>query len=371
MSKRENSILWITPEKQGGIRSYVEGLLPFLEKKVRSLYELPDPESLAGSDAEIIHVQHEYGLFGSKIPGRYHFPRWFRKAREMASGKKWVATAHTVLDSEYRLPIEGRGWQAIPRLLLNLSLSLPGDPVGKLWRDKTWGTFDGVIVLHRQQVEAIRKAGCKRVTVIPLPVPKVENLTPVSSDRRKNVTVFGYFSVDKGQDVAIRAWKILGPSAPKLVLAGGVRRKEDEAYFQSCAQLIRELGLSEKIEITGYVPTERLEAIYADSKLILAPFRASMGSASITTGFAYGASVLASDLIFNLELDSRVAGCLTFFKSESSEDLAHQVTALLTDDHRLSALRAAGVEYAKKYSSEKIGQMHLEFYREVMGDPSS
>lgn len=366
MAETEKPILWIVPETRGGIRSYTETLLPFIGPQVRAVYQLPAPESLATSSEEMIHVQHEYGMYGSKIPGRYHFPSWFKKARRAAPGKKWVATAHSVLNPDYRLPVLGRGWQSIPRAVLNLILSVPGNPVAKLWGEKTWGAFDGVSVLHRQQVDAVRQAGCKHVVVIPLPVLRIPNLAPVEKERRKNVTLFGYFSPEKGQDVAIRAWKLLGADAPKLILAGGVRRKEDEHYLKSCTQLIRDLGLSEKIEITGYVPTERLETIYAESKLILAPFRESTGSASIATGFAYGASVLASDLPLNLELDVRVPGCLAFFRSESTEDLARSVRELSSDESRLTALREAGRAYAEKFSSEKIGQMHRDFYRDVM-----
>lgn len=354
------------PEEKGGIRSYTEGLLPFFGGVMQPRFEIPALESLMLEGATVFHVQHEYGLYGSKIPGRYWFPKWFRKAKAVSPGKKWVATAHSVLDSDYRFPYEGRGWQKIPRLFLNLILSFPHNPVQKLWGEDSWGSFDGVIVLHRQQVDPVLRAGCPRVTVIPLPVAKVKNLAPVAAERRTKVTLFGYFSLDKGQDVAIRAWKILGASAPKLVLAGGVRRPEDQPYYDSCLEMIREFGLSEKIEITGYVPNEKLESIYAESKLILAPFRASTGSASIATGFAYGVAVLASDLILNRELDTRVPGCLAFFKSESSEDLANTVASLFRDEEQLSALRAAGRVYAEKYSSEKIVQMHLDFYQKIL-----
>lgn len=371
MSDREPAVLWIIPETKGGIRSYAEGLLPFFGKSpIRSIFTIPSPDFIQKSDVRVIHVQHEYGLFGSKIPGRYLFPKWFRKAKRAASEKKWVATAHSVIQPDYRFPYAGRGFQKIPRFILNAFLTLPINPMFKLWNQKTWGGFDGVIVLYRQFVEPVRSSGCPRVTVIPLPVLKVENLRDVSPESRTKVTLFGFFSPDKGQDIAIRAWKILGEKAPKLVLAGGVRRPEDQAYYDLCSKMIKDFGLSGKIEITGYVPNEKLEDVYAESKLVIAPFRTSTGSASIPTAFSYGAPVLASDHLLNRELDFRVPGCLAFFKSDSSEALAKEIQALLGDELRLSMLRSAGQVYAEKFSTDKIAKMHLDFYQMVLGEGS-
>ncbi len=366
MLERKNAILWIVPETKGGIRTYVEGLVPLFGGRVRPEYEILTPQAIAELNPEVVHVQHEYGLFGSKIPGRYLFPAWFRKAKAANPHKKWVATAHSVIEFGYRFPYEGRGWQKFPRFILNGLLTLPRNPILKLWGQKTWGGFDGVIVLHRQQVAPVVAAGCSRVVVIPLPVARIPGLREVTAENRTKVVLFGYFSPDKGQDIAIRAWKIWGERAPKLVLAGGVRRPEDQPYYDQCRKLIEQLGLSAKVEITGYVPNENLESIYAESKLVLAPFRASTGSASIATAFSYGAAVLASDLLLNRELDHREPGCVTFFKSESSENLAEVLRALVSDEGRLSKLREAGRRYAEKFSSEKIAQLHLDFYRQVL-----
>jgi glycosyltransferase involved in cell wall biosynthesis len=272
MLDRENSVLWITPEAKGGIRSYVGELLPFFGRLVRASFTLEAPESLAGMDADLIHVQHEYGLFGSKIPGRYSFPNWFKRAKAATPGKKWVATAHSVLGPDYRFPYAETGWQRLPRFLMNTVLALPFNPLAKLWGMQTWGKFDGVIVLHRQQIDPVRAAGCARVKVIPLPVAKIENLPEVASNRRTKVILFGYFATGKGQDIAVRAWKILGDEAPPLVLAGGVRRPEDQPYYDSCVKLIRDLGLAEKIEVSGYVPNEKLAGFYSEAKLVLARF---------------------------------------------------------------------------------------------------
>ncbi len=364
-NQTKTRVIWVVPEKSGGIRTYAEGLLLALRGaspiEVEARWELPE-ESLFTPKAEsrnIVHLQHEFGFFGSKLPGRYRFPRWIRAIKSKNPNATWLATAHYVIDRDYRFPLEGKEWWSIvPRVLVNLFFI---SAMRKAWTRGTWENFDGVIVHSKLQVDAILKSGCERVAVIPLPVPRTSRLPENASS--SNVTLFGYFSPDKGQDIAIRAWSLLGESAPKLVLAGGVRRKEDEKYYAECRGLIRKLGLESRIEITGYVPEEKLDSLYREARLVIAPFRVTTGSASIAAAFARGAAVLASDLPLNQELTERVPGSLAFFKTGSPEALAAEVRAIFGDRDRIRLLSDRAKAYAEKHSPEKMAALHLDFYR--------
>jgi glycosyltransferase involved in cell wall biosynthesis len=364
-----NQVIWIVPEKSGGIRTYAEGLLHALRSanrmKIEALWELPDEAlfSVAREGKNFVHLQHEFGFFGSKLPGRYRFPRWIRMIKSKNPNTTWLATAHYVIDSDYRFPLVGKEWWSIvPRILVNRFFI---SALRKPWTRGTWENFDGVIVHSRLQVAAIQNSGCKKVVVIPLPVPS--STYPAHNAAGTNVTLFGYFSPDKGQDIAIRAWSLLGDSAPNLVLAGGVRRKEDQKYYDECLGLIRKLNLEGKIKITGYVAEEKLDSLYGDARLVIAPFRVTTGSASIAAAFARGAAVLASDFPLNRELVERVPGCLTFFKNGSAEDLAAEVRNLFENRERLQALSDQAKSYADKHSPEKMAALHLDFYRTFSG----
>ena len=364
-SKSELRVLWIVPEKTGGIRTYAEGLLRALREAgsvtIESRWDLPlealfQPQS---NTRNLVHLHHEFGFFGSKLPGRYQFPRWIRAIKGKNPKTTWIATAHNVIHHDYVFPLEGKEWWSIiPRILANTFLITA---LRKAWTSGTWGHFDGVVVHSRHQAETIRKSGCEKVAVIPLFVPRAPHRP--ENEPGSNVTLFGYFSPDKGQDIAIEAWARMGPSAPKLVLAGGVRRKEDENYLAECRALIRKHGLDAKIEITGYVPEEKLDALYREARLVLTPFRVTTGSASITAAFARGAPVLASDLPLNRELAERVPGCVDFFKTESPEALAKEVLAIWGDSERIRKLRKNAIAYAEMHTPEKMAALHLDFYR--------
>jgi glycosyltransferase involved in cell wall biosynthesis len=362
----ESRALWIVPESSGGIRTYAEALLSAMGEKTRVIWSLPEPEKIGELPSEIVHIQHEFGLFGSKLPWRYRFPKWFERAKEENPNRKWVATAHTVLDEKWTYRTAGRGMKSIPLSFLNMFAPL----LRKTWMEKTWKGFDGVVVHSSLQVDPIKKSGCLNVKVIPHFIPTIEPRT-TSEPSEPTVLVFGYFSPEKGQDIVIRAWAELGKDAPKLILAGGVRRREDRAYHAMCLDAIRRFGLEERIEVTGYVPSGDVTKLFDTATLVLAPFRETSGSGSLATAIGHRAVILASDLPLNRELESRVPGSIAFFRSESSESLAEEVRALLGDQSRRGSLRAGAARYAETYSEEKISTLHHAFYNELLGRGSS
>ena len=353
--------LWIIPETAGGIRTYAETLFLELENEARALWHLPSEHDLREAPEKLIHLQHEFGLFGSKVPGFYRFPAWILNARRAAGARKWVVTAHTVLDSAWNYPRSIGVLGGLKTFLLN-RIVVPF--ARESWGKGTWGDFDGVIVHSALQLDALRNAGAKRTVVIPHFVPRLEKFSePVAA--RARVLLFGYFSLEKGQDLAIRAWREFGTEGPKLILAGGVRRPEDRSYFEECRTLIRRFGLEDAIEITGFVPASKTAELYRDATLVLAPFRATSGSGSLATAFGHGAAVLASDLPINREVQTRVPGCLAVFPAGDPVGLAKEVRALLGDRERRDGLRESARIYAEIFSPEKVAQLHRDFYEMV------
>ena len=163
--------LWIVPETAGGIQNYASVLVAPLAHSTRIIVKIPKPAEIADAvkkdEISLIHLQHEFGLFGSKLPGLNRFPKWFAAARGVTPGTKWVATAHTVLDAKWRYSTAGRGWKSVPFSFFNLLLPL----LRKNWLEKTWRDFDAVIVHSEHQVATIRASGCPKVVVIPHFVP--------------------------------------------------------------------------------------------------------------------------------------------------------------------------------------------------------
>jgi len=360
-------VLHWAPEERGGIRTYLQALDAAFHKVGKAGWEFraeysPTEEFIRVASEyrpEVIHIQHEFGLFGGKTPGFYRFPKVVRRLRQVLPKTALVATAHSVIPPGYRYPVQGRGLQAPIRAAANQVL-LPA--LHQLWGHRTWGGLNGVIVHSGLQKSWVEQEGQARVQEIPHFVGEaIEAASGVEPSSRK-LLLFGFFSRDKGQDIALDALMYL-PEDVQLVLAGGARRPQDLAYLESCHRKIELLGLQKRVTITGFVPEEEIGKRYAEAGIVLAPFRETTGSGSLAQAFARAKAVVASDLPLNQEVQTRVPGCLALFKSENPAHLAETLQTLIENAQARAALSGAARRYAELCSLEKTVQRHIDFYR--------
>jgi glycosyltransferase involved in cell wall biosynthesis len=371
-------VLWITPEVQGGIASYSRILWPAVAEASRAdghFEPLTHLQTAPGARAEaivaagdlqpdLVHVQHEYGLFGGTNPFLDGLPRWMRQLRRaVPHGTRIVATAHKVVPEGHRFETRGQGWRRPLYRVANATM-LPW--LRRHWREGTWGLFDGVIVHSSLQAAWLQGPGLPVIEAIPHVVPEI----PLQSGGRSphlvpRITVFGYFCPEKGQDVVIEALRHV--KAPVVLrLAGGVGHPMNNAYHERCLQRIAECGLRDRVEVTGFVPEEDVSRLYEESDLVVAPFRSTSGSGSLVQALARGATVLVSDLPLNREINDRVPGTLAFFASEDPLDCARQIESLLADADRRRLLGQQARQYAAANAPTVIARQHLDFYRRIL-----
>ncbi len=383
--------IWIVPEDKGGIKTYGQNLFPAVEKASHGQWSWAAPwmrsaegsselwDLLHHSSPDLIHIQHEFGLFGgSKLPWKYSFPEFIGRLRDACPKTRVVMTAHTVLPPNYQFATSGEWLERQFRTLANRFLLERWKP---LWFEKTFGAVDATIVHSQQQIQTIKNAGCQTVDAIPHFVYNQPSSTPGARlppvlekswdrTREKLVVVFGYFTPDKGQDVVIRALKYL-PRDVRLVLAGGLRRPEDESYYKDCLRLLKTEGLLDRATLTGFLDADFIAPLYKSASVVVAPFRETSGSGSLAQAFAARAAIVASDLPLNQEMLKRVPGCLELFKTENAEDCARVILSLLENQEKTHALKAAADAYARKHSLEATARAHLEFYSRLFSGGAS
>jgi glycosyltransferase involved in cell wall biosynthesis len=367
-------VLCITPEQQGGIASYARLLWPAIVEAARAdgrFEPLPllqtAPGDWAGATAaarilqpDLVHVQHEYGLFGGTNPFLDTLPRWLPPLRHaLPAGTRIIATAHRVLPDDHRLETRGRGWQGPLNRMANATM-LPW--LRPYWREGTWSRFDGVIVHSAMQAASLQGLGYPPIATIPHIVPDVSSSSGDRPDTAvRTVTVFGYICPEKGQDVMLEALPHVRTPV-RLRLAGGVGHPMNHRYCARCQRTISELGLHDRVEVTGFVPESDVTRVFQTSDLVVAPFRVTSGSGSLAQAFARGAAVLASDLPLNREINERVPDTLAFFASEDPIDCARQIDALLTDADRRRRMGQQARVYASLHAPAAIARQHLDCY---------
>jgi glycosyltransferase involved in cell wall biosynthesis len=372
---------WIVPEDRGGIKTYGQNLFPAVESASKGEWSWGAPwmrsaegsselwDLLHHSSPDLIHIQHEFGLFGgSKLPWKYSFPEFLGRLRDVCPRTRVVMTAHTVLSPDYQFATSGEWLERQFRGLANRFLLERWKP---LWFEKTFGAVDAAIVHSEQQIQTVKNAGCPRVHAIPhfvydRPAQTHDRLPPAlekawKRDEEKLVVVFGYFTPEKGQDIVIRALKHL-PENVRLVLAGGLRRPEDEAYYKGCLRMLKTENLLGRATLTGFLDSDFIAPLYANASVVVAPFRETSGSGSLAQAFAARSAIVASDLPLNKEMLEREPGCLELFRAKSPEDCARAIQAVLQDADKAQALQTAADAYARKHSLEATARAHLDLY---------
>lgn len=134
----------------------------------------------------------------------------------------------------------------------------------KAWKKIDFAMFISDLSLERAKQRKLIDNKKTKIIYVPIDIDKFNKL------KLKKGEYFFYpsrFSIDKRQDIFLKAWKIFEKKHPneKLILAGSV---EDKKYFEKIKQLSSE---SKNVEIKTNVEFKRLLKLYENSKGVVYP----------------------------------------------------------------------------------------------------
>lgn len=149
----------------------------------------------------------------------------------------------------------------------------------------------------------------------------------------------------------------IGGDVPKLVLAGG-----KGWLYDSIFQKVTDLGLSDKVLFTKYVPAEDMNPLMCGALAFVFP--------SIYEGFgmppleamACGVPVLASDAA---SLPEVTGDCAVICDAYSEESIAEGLEKLWNDSELRSQLSIRGRERAADFSWDKSAEILYNVYKEL------
>ncbi|WP_367120043.1 glycosyltransferase family 4 protein [Sphingomonas sp.] len=301
------------------------------------------------SGAEVVIVQHEYGIFGGpagalllKLLDRVDAPV--------------VVTLHTVLEypnSEQRAVIE-----ALARRAFKL------------------------VVMARKGVEilkAVHGIGGEQVAIVPHGVPDrplldTEALKPAFGfDGHCVLLTFGLLSPNKGIETMIRAlprivaahpdalYVILGATHPHLVA------REGEAYRESLAALALELGVSDHVRfIDGFLDQERLLDYLQATDIYVTPYLSptQITSGTLSYSVALGKPVVSTPYWHAEELLDDSIGQLVPFGDV--EGFADTINDLLDQPDLLRRMGQSAYEVGRTMTWDRFARAYLAICGEAI-----
>ena len=312
----------------------------------------------AARDSDVVHVQHEYGLFrrpGSSYPGLLgvvFFPVLWLVTR--LRRKALVVTLHSVLS-----PAPEEASFATRCYLLAM-------------HELIARVADHVIFLSADCEERFHEDVAQdpsEYSVLPHGV-NVRDSSPVGQAVARSrfgfdpedeiVVVPGFVRPPKGQDIFVEVAQHL--PAVEFLIAGGARPKGFDQEF--VAEV--EAEAPSNVTITGHLGDDEFPIALATADLALLPYRVVTQSGTFNWCAAEELPVLASDRSYFRQIEDEW-NALESVGLDDTAAIADRVEALLADDERRTALADDIRAYKEANSFETVAAEHLQIYRRILG----
>jgi len=303
-----------------GVDVYIVRLPRFGQKTAEILENVVN--RIPVKDVDLIHVQHEYGLYQNLEGGFY--------GSLSRLGKPVVTTMHAVGSWEVDRVVS----QASKTVIVHNSFC------------RARFGYPALIIPHgAQPTECPPRDECRKVLGIPLDAPVVGYC--------------GFISNYKGLEFLLEAMT----KVPKtgLVLAGGWHAGPDTEYMARLRNQSVSL-LPGRVWWPGWIPDEKLPQLYGALDLVIYPSRYSTESGALITALSHGKAVLASRIGPFIEKERK--GALLTFRDR--RDLPNKIKRLLKHPELRQQLEEGARSYAEETSWSRVAQAHVGLYRWIL-----
>jgi glycosyltransferase involved in cell wall biosynthesis len=155
----------------------------------------------------------------------------------------------------------------------------------------------------------------------------------------------------------------------RLVIAGRPKYEEGEEYLADLKSLRSELKLDNYVRFdTRFIPEEEIPYYLSAASAILVPYTESVGTSGPVHNFAaYGTPIVAADV--GHHIPEMLDGSLVLFKSGDSQDLAHSLEKVLSDQEYASEIGKKHQEYAREETWKVAARRTIRNYKETLEIP--
>jgi glycosyltransferase involved in cell wall biosynthesis len=312
---------------------------------------------------DILHIQHEFGLFSGD-----EFRRLVDTAKSL--GKKVLVTAHTSPDFAFQFTRPGG---VSLRSILHIVRQKRRHEAFKLNHIVPMKQADAIIVHNQSTRNSLLNYGISSDKIIMFTHPVPDHTNPAVSteiakrlDKQPGDVVYatvGFLHRYKGIADAIKALNYL-PSNYKLAIIGGMHPTSDEvSFYNDIADLISDQGLGDRVYITGFVKDDdRLNSLIREADVCVYAYDrvyyASVSSGSLNLAFSNERPVVAypTDSFKEMNTDGQIVLAQTFGYYELARSLKSLNVKKQTEIVK---------EYAKKMSWTNATKKLIEVYEQV------
>lgn len=184
---------------------------------------------------------------------------------------------------------------------------------------------------------------------------------PRSMPKKRTALFLSRINPKKGLPMLLDAWKRVAPADWRLLIAGN----DDSTHLPVVERKIRELGLSDRVEIAGPLFGRAQEAAYRNADLFVLPSYSENFGIVVAEALSYGVPVLTTTGCPWQELQAHNCGWWVDPTPVAIEAGLNE--ALRTKNEELSAMGRRGRRLVEaNYQWPGIGERMQEFYQWVL-----
>ncbi|PZR58976.1 MAG: glycosyl transferase family 1 [Candidatus Meridianibacter frigidus] len=335
-------------EPGGNVRSYAPEIVARLQEDDRGSYG--DIAHIVNAHpAEMLNIQHEYGLFGGELGG------WLIDTLKLVQ-KPIALTLHTIL------PEPSEAMLRVTRELAeNVNCLVALSQTGRSLLENVYGIDPALLrVIHH---------GVPDVPFRSTDSAKAE----FGIGQRSVISTFGLISRGKGLEFAIDAMREVvrhHPEALYLILGEThpvVRRREGESYRESLQAMVVQYGLQNNVKlIDKYLDFDELVSYLAATDIYLTPYLNPTQIVSGTLAYAVGCgkAIVSTSYLYAQEVLARNRGFLCEFRN--AESIAQNLRALLDDSGLRRSTERRAYRFGRQMTWPHVADAYGRLFDELV-----
>lgn len=317
---------------------------------------------------DIIHVQHEYFLYGKKFQAIL-FPVVLILIR--LTRIPFLITMHHVIPIKesktflelFKIPIPRFFFEIFLRIF-NITFSLANKIIVP--------SSDFKIILNHDY-----RISQNKIEVLPhfitanksnIEINQLNAKKKLKLEGKNIVLFFGYIRPFKGLEYAIYSLPAVIEKFPNLIFSVvGKAQPKYSDYLKHIHKIINEEKLTNYVRFENYVPEEKLKIFFGAADIILFPYTSMVGTTPIAhmKGAEFGKPIIATNIAyFKQTLTDHENAIL--IPPKNHQELSKNIIELLSN-HKLSKKISTNIKkYGLQFTEEKIVERLIQNYEDII-----
>lgn len=338
--KEKNEVFVISQHGAGGQNVY-PAYSPEDDNIAWKIFDL-----LSKLTPDIVHIQHEFGIFGSQHGIQVNE----LILRLRMSDMPVAVTLHTVRD-----PMPRDDKIILSNIVRESNLII-------------------VHEYHQKEILTDLFGNHERIRVIPHGIRDTKTVIGARKmlglEGKKTALLAGYIRPTKCFERIIKIWPDVAARNPDavLIMAGKMRGIEWSDYYNMLMQMASQSSASDQILILrGQFPQHTFDTILSAADCMLLPYEAGAQSGILANAAAFGLPVVTSELLSFTEWNKSSSGGLT---ASSDQDYVNKICQILEDISLQQEMKKNIRAYIKPFLWHPVCLSHISSYEDIVRTPT-